>query len=49
MVIAMTDPVLKQILKELAAISKDHEKRLRWLEKGAFMCLGAFALIKLLQ
>lgn len=45
----MTDPVLKEILKELKNITKDHERRIRWLEKGAFMCLGAFALIKLLQ
>ncbi len=40
--------VLHEILKQLSLISKDHEKRIRWLENGALMLLGAGFVIKFL-
>lgn len=40
--------VLEALLKQMTLIVADHEKRIRWLEKGALMALGAGLVIKYL-
>jgi hypothetical protein len=44
----MTDPVLKECVKQLTAITKDHEARIRKLEHYAALGLGIVAVIQFL-
>lgn len=38
--------VLMALLQKLTDIADDHEKRIRWLERGASMALGALVLVQ---
>ena len=40
------EKLFKEIVRQLAEITADHEKRLRWLERGAAMMMGAILLIQ---
>jgi hypothetical protein len=46
--VSKDNEVLHEILKSVSSIVNDHEKRIRWLEKGALMVLGAGLVIKFL-
>lgn len=46
--VSKDNSVLEQCLKTLTEISKDHEKRLRVLERYMFMVAGAVFVLKLL-
>lgn len=39
---------VRAAIKLLTKIADDHEKRIRWLERGGAMCLGAALFIKFL-